>query len=146
MGQKNMHSNLVYPLLQRFVSQALVKQKTEPGERGQTRKVYSLTPLGRRTLIEKISQFSDQDAESESAFHMRVGLFTMLSAEVRVRILAAREAALRQRDQRMAALQQGMELGVYGGEIVQYRRGRVKAELDWIQRLRQFQRKTERVT
>src|SRR5215469_11157680 len=75
LGQENLHSNLVYPMLRRFVLEGLVKQKTAPGERGQTRKIYSLTPLGRRTLIEKISQFSEQDAQSENAFHMRVGFF-----------------------------------------------------------------------
>jgi DNA-binding PadR family transcriptional regulator len=141
LGQQNLHSNLVYPMLRRFVSQGLVKQKTAPGERGQTRKLYSLTPLGRRTLMEKISQFSEQDAESENAFQMRVGFFPLLPPEVREQILAARESALRRQDLRMAGLQQGMELGDYGGEIIQHRREQIKTELDWVQRLRQLQRK-----
>ena len=40
----------------------------------------------------------------------------------------------------MAALQQGMKLGMYGEEIVQHRREHVKAELDWVERLREFQK------
>jgi DNA-binding PadR family transcriptional regulator len=143
LGQESLHSNLVYPLLQRFVSEGMVKQKTEPGERGQTRKIYSLTSLGRRTLMEKITQFGEQDAESESAFHMRVGFFPLLAAEVRARVLAAREAALERHDQRMEGLQQAMELGVYGAEIIQHRRERIKAELNWVARLRQLQRKVK---
>lgn len=141
LGQENLHSNLVYPLLRRFVSQGWVKQKTAPGERGQTRKVYSLTPLGRRTLIEKISDFNEQDARSAEAFQLRVGFFALLPAEVRERILAVREAALQGQDQRMAALEQGMEVGIYGGEIVRHRRQHIKAELEWVRHLRQFQEK-----
>ena len=140
-GQGNLHSNLVYPLLRRFVSEGLVQQETAPGERGQTRKIYSLTPLGRRTLIEKIANFSEQDARSEDAFQLRVGFFLLLPEEARERILSAREAALQEKDQQMAALQQGMPLGVFGGEIVQHRREHIKAELDWVHHLRQFQKK-----
>jgi len=141
LGQDNLHSNLVYPLLRRFVAEGFVKQKTAPGERGQTRKMYSLTPRGRSTLIARISDFTEQDAKSEAAFQLRVGFFLLLSAEVRERILTTREAALQQQDQRMAALQQGMELGIYGTEIVQHRREHIKAELDWVRRLRQLKGK-----
>jgi DNA-binding PadR family transcriptional regulator len=141
LGQENLHPNLVYPLLRRFMSEGLVEQKTAPGERGQTRKLYSLTPLGHRVLIEKINAFNEQDARSPQAFQLRVGFFRLLSPEARERILAAREAALQQQDQRMAALQQGMELGEYGEEIVRHRREHIKAELDWVQRLRQFPEK-----
>lgn len=140
-GQENLHSNLVYPLLRRFVSQGLVKQKIAPGERGQTRKIYSLTPLGRRTLIERISNFDEQDARSAEAFQLRVGFFMLLPPEVRERILAAREAALQRQDQQMATLQQGMEVGIYGEEIVRHRRQHIKAELDWVRHLRRFQEK-----
>ena len=141
LGQENLHSNLVYPMLRRFVSQGLVKQKTVPGERGQTRKVYALTSLGRRTLMEKIAAFTEQDARSSDAFQLRVGFFELLPPEARERIIAAREAALQGKDRQMAALQQNMHLGDYGEEIVRHRREQIKAELDWVGRLRHFQRK-----
>lgn len=141
LGLKNLHSNLVYPMLRRFVSEGLVKQKTAPGERGQTRKVYALTPLGRRTLMEKITAFTEQDAGLPDAFQLRVGFFELLPAEARERILAAREAALQRNDQHMAALEQNMQLGDYGEEIVRHRREGIKLELDWVQQLRRFQKK-----
>jgi DNA-binding PadR family transcriptional regulator len=141
LGQESMHNNLVYPLLRRFVSEGWVKQKSAPGERGQTRKLYALTPLGRRTLIERLSEFGEQEARSPEAFVLRVGLFMVLSPEVRERILNARENALRARDERFATLQQGMELGVYGGDIVRYLRQGIKTELSWISRLRQLEKK-----
>lgn len=141
LGQGNLHNNLVYPLLRRFVSEGLVTQKVAPGERGQTRKVYALTALGRRTLIERLSKYSEEDTRSSDAFLWRVGLFGVLSPEVRERILGAREKALRARDERLATLQQGMELGMYGGDIVGHLRKAIHADLSWIRHLRQLQKK-----
>lgn len=135
LGQTNLHSNIVYPLLRRFVSQGLIRQTTGPGERGQTRKLYSLTPLGRRTLIERISDFNEQDARSVEAFQLRVGMFSLIAPELRERILSVRAAALQAQEQRLAALQKGMELGFYGGEVVQHRREWVQSELAWVHRL-----------
>lgn len=135
LGQESMHSNLVYPLLRRFVSEGWVKQKSAPGERGQTRKLYTLTDLGRRTLIERLGKYSEQDARSPEAFLVRVGLFGVLSPEVRERILNMRETVLRTRDERLARLQGGMDLGVYGGDIVCHLRQEIAAELRWIRHL-----------
>lgn len=143
LGQEMLHSNLVYPLLRRFVSQGWVRQKTAPGERGQTRKLYSLTPLGIRTLTERISQFSEQDARSEDAFQLRVGLFPLLSPETRTRILTAREKALQARKEKLVTLEKNMELGLYGGEVVRHLRERIQAEMAWVGHLHQLQRKQE---
>src|SRR5262249_48809905 len=140
-GQGNMHNNLVYPLLRRFVSEGLVTQRKVQGERGQTRKVYELTALGRRTLLERLSQYSEEDALEREPFLLRVGLFGMLPSEVCERILATREKALQARDQRLATLQKGMELGVYGGDIVAHMREANAAELDWVRHLRQLHKK-----
>lgn len=143
LGQDKLHSNLVYPLLRRFVSEGLIKQKIAPGERGQTRKLYSLTPLGHRTLVERLTEFSEQDARSADAFQLRVGFFLLLPAEVRQRVLSARETALRSQDEKLAALQKAMDLGLYGGEVVHHLRERNQAELDWVRHLRQLQKKQE---
>jgi len=75
------------------------------------------------------------------AFQLRVGFFPLLPTKAREQILGAREAALERQDQRMAALEEGMELGGYGGEIIQHRREQIKAELDWVHRLNQLQKK-----
>ncbi|SRR6266700_327925 len=141
LGQRDLHNNLVYPLLRRFVSEGLVTQKVVPGKRGQTRKLYALTMQGRRTLIERLSEYSEQDAQSSDAFLWRVGLFGVLSLDVRERILAAREKALRTKDEHLSALQQAVKLGVYGGDIVDHLRETIQTDLNWIRHLRQFQKK-----
>src|SRR5262249_34320588 len=136
-GQGNLHNNLVYPLLRRFMVEGLVVQKEAKGERGQTRKLYALTTLGRRTLVARLSEYSEQEALQPEPFLLRVGLFMVLEPEVCERILSTREKALRGQDQQMAALQQGMNLGIYGGDVVNHLREGIAAELDWIRRLRQ---------
>jgi len=141
LGHGAMHNNLVYPLLRRFVSEGLVTQRAAEGERGQMRKLYALTALGRRTLIERLSQYSEQDAVQAEPFLIRVGLFMVLAPEVCEQILTAREKALGARDQRLAALQQKMDLGIYGGDIVGHLRAQIDAELNWISHLRQLQKK-----
>lgn len=135
-GQGELHNNLVYPLLRRFMANKWVTKKTLPGERGQNRQQYAITALGRQTLIERIRTFTEQDARSEDAFRVRVGFFEMLSGEDRERILQAREGALRSRDRILSNLQEAMDLGEYAGVVVGFLREQTEAELAWIARLR----------
>jgi DNA-binding PadR family transcriptional regulator len=140
-GQGTLHNNLVYPLLRRFTAEGWVTKQTVPGERGQKRQQYAITPLGRRMLLERLSSFTEQDARSEESFRGRVGFFELLPAEARERILGLREGFLQGRDERLAALQKNMDLGVYGGEVVIFLRAQVKIELAWIGRLRRLRSK-----
>jgi hypothetical protein len=45
---------------------------------------------------------------------------------------------LQRRYQRLEALQDNMELGKYGGEIVRYMCKQINMERDWIQRIRRI--------
>src|SRR5215472_2228236 len=139
-GQGNLHNNLVYPMLRRFVTEGLVTQKKVEGERGQTRKLYALTPLGYRTLIQRLSQYGEQDALQPEPFLMRVGLFMALAPAVREQILSTREMVLHEHDRRLETLQQNLDLGLYGGEVVAHLREGFAAELNWIRRLRKLQK------
>ena len=108
-GQGALHNNLVYPLLRRFMANKWVTKKTVPGERGQRRQQYAITPLGRQTLMDRLRDFCEQHARSEDEFRVRVGFFAMLAAEDRERILQLREGALRSRDHILSNLQKEME-------------------------------------
>jgi DNA-binding PadR family transcriptional regulator len=140
MGQESLHSNLVYPTLKRFLQERWVSKKAVPGERGQTRQQYGITAEGRRYLFERLSEFTEADAASEGAFHLRVGLFGALKAEVRENILARRAHRLQRRDESLAVLQSKMELGKFGGEIVQHMRKQIEMQLEWIRHLRRMTR------
>jgi DNA-binding PadR family transcriptional regulator len=141
MGQA-LHNNLVYPSLRRFLEEGWVSKKAVPGERGQTRQQYVLSAEGRRHLFERLSEFSEADASSESAFHLRVGLFPALKPEIRENILGRREAWLQSRDQNLAALQANLELGKFGGEIVRHMRKQIEIELEWSRHLRRIAKLT----
>jgi DNA-binding PadR family transcriptional regulator len=138
LGKPDMHNNLVYPLLRRFVARKWVTRRRTAGERGQTRQVYSLTPLGRTALVDRIRRLDD--ASCSQSFRLRVELFGILDLSAREQILAAREKYLQGREQRLALLQTGMDIGRYGSEVARFVRRQISAELAWIARLRRLNR------
>jgi len=138
LGQGAMHNNLIYPMLRRFTAEGWVSKKTAPGERGQTRLQYALTPLGRRELVVRLSEFGEAEASSFVGFMTRAGMFEVLEPPVRERILKQRETYLQGREERLAGLGQRMDLGTYGGEVVRYLIEQIHSELGWIRRLRRL--------
>jgi DNA-binding PadR family transcriptional regulator len=136
LGQEAIHNNLVYPLLRRFVSKKWVSRKSVPGERGQTRQQYALTPLGRKDLISRLSSFTENDARGSAPFRLRVAMFSLLGPQTRHQILDTRERVLKAHTQKLHAIQQNFELGPYAGEVVSHFRAESSAELEWIARLR----------
>jgi DNA-binding PadR family transcriptional regulator len=139
LGQGAMHNNLVYPLLRRFSAEGWVTKKSVPGERGQTRLQYAITALGRRELVARLSEFGKEDASSFGGFITRVGMFEVLEAPVRGRILNQRESYLREREEKLVSLRKSMDLGIYGGEVVRYLIAQIHSELGWIGRLRRIE-------
>jgi|SRR5579872_983211 len=142
MGQDDLHNNVVYPMLRRFLEEGWVTKKSVPGKRGQTRQQYALTPEGRRYFFERMNAFSEADATSAEAFHLRVGIFEGLTIETRERVLSGREKYLCGRDQKLDALHHNMELGKFGGEIVRYMRKQIEMEQQWIRHLRRIAKTT----
>jgi DNA-binding PadR family transcriptional regulator len=134
-GTPNLHNNVVYPLLKRFVENRWVSRRSARGERGQTRAVYALTGPGRRHLLEQLASFTDKEAASDNDFHLRLGLFAFLTPEARQAILARREQYLSIREANLKALQQGMDLGEWGGRVVEFRLSRIGLERGWIAKL-----------
>ena len=139
-GQEVLHSNIVYPLLRRFVAQGWVTQRETGGERGQTRLMYALTAAGRRALHEGAARFTEADAKSEAAFRLRVGLFAILEQDARARILAARKAQLEREAAKYAAMEDRIEFDTFSGEVVRWIRDGIARELAWIGRLGRLSR------
>src|SRR3984885_16355968 len=128
LGHDEMHNNLVYPLLRRFTTEGWVTKKSMPGERGQTRQQYAITALGRRELVTRLSEFGEADASSFSRFITRVGMFALLEEQVRARILQQRESYLQHREERLTAMRQNVDGGIYGGEVVRYLIEQIESE------------------
>ncbi len=142
MGQSPLHNNTVYPLLRRFLNEKWVSKKEVPGERGQKRQQYALTAEGRRYLFERLNQFTDDDAASEEAFNIRVGLFGALKPEAREDILSRRESYLSRRDQALQTMLSNMDVGKFGGEIVRHMRKQIEMESEWVRHLRRLTQKS----
>ncbi|HEY1801263.1 MAG TPA: helix-turn-helix transcriptional regulator [Terriglobales bacterium] len=140
IGQQAIHNNLVYPLLRRFMSKGWVSKKVVPGERGQTRQQYTLTAAGRKELIARLSTFDEQEARSGDEFRVRVGLFAVLPHEVRERILKRRKEYLHGQTEKFARLQENIEVGTYGGEVIDHLRQMGSLQLKWIERLQRLEK------
>jgi len=140
LGQQTLHNNLVYPLLRQFMKKKWVRQRMVPGERGQTRNQYSLTALGRKELRARLSSFTDQDARSEESFRLRVGMFWFLDSEVRLEILEARARFVRGRIVVLTNVQNNFPLDRYAQEVTTHMRAEAESEINWIERLRRFEK------
>ncbi len=135
-GTAEVHNNIVYPLLRRFTSQGFVRKKVVRGERGQNRQLYSLTPLGRETIIQRLREYREQESRSPEGFLLRVGMFGVLKIAERARILDERERVLLARAASLSRIKSEMKVDAYGGEVIRYLLERIRFESDWIKRLR----------
>jgi DNA-binding PadR family transcriptional regulator len=134
-GKREMHNNLVYPLLKRFVHEGWVRQYESAGQRGQTREVYSLTSKGKQALLQRLGAFTDKDAPSADAFCLRTGLFGVLEAEKRRGVLETRGKWLKKRAERLATIAKSMSLDNWAKETVRHLRNQVEAEQKWLAHL-----------
>ena len=134
-GKRDMHNNLVYPLLRRFVENGWVSKRQAAGQRGQTRELYALTAKGKQELLRRLADFTEKETPSEDEFHLRVGLFAVLDAETRSRILAKRDRWLAEREEALARILGSVDPGMWGGEVIEFRREQARAERAWIARL-----------
>jgi DNA-binding PadR family transcriptional regulator len=138
LGAGAMHNNLVYPLMKKFVAQGWVRRRSEPGERGQTRTVYSLTPGGKQELLRRLNQFGEKEAASGAEFRVRVGLFALLDHAARLRVAAARDRWLAVREEHFDGIRNGlrtMNATEWGREVVEFLLGEVRQERRWIKSL-----------
>jgi DNA-binding PadR family transcriptional regulator len=135
-GHGEMHNNLVYPLLKRFVVQGWVSRRSASGQRGQTREMYVLTAKGKRELIRSLGNLSEKDASSPSSFRFRVSLFPLLHPSTRETILLAREAWLTKRGQNLARISEASGAEGWAAEVIDFMKTEIHTEQAWVERLR----------
>lgn len=138
LGEKELHNNIVYPLLHRLEKEKWISSRVVPGSRGQTRREYALTRTGRKELLRRAASPTDKEIESSPAFLFRVGLFPTLTPEQRLHILSVREKVLQAKEQQIARMRRELDLGAYGGEVVNFFQRRTRLELAWIRHLRRL--------
>jgi DNA-binding PadR family transcriptional regulator len=143
-GQRAMHNNLVYPLLRRFVENGWVSKRRSEGQRGQTREIYALTAKGKQELLRRLADYPQNELASDNAFRFRVGLFGVLDAETRQRILASRDEFLASREEGLARISATVDAAPWGAEVVRFYRTQIRDERAWIASLaRRVKRETK---
>jgi DNA-binding PadR family transcriptional regulator len=135
-GRKEMHNNLIYPLLKRFVAEGWVSRRTVEGERGQTRELYALTAKGKQELLAQLGELSEKEAGNREACSLRVGLFSVLPKEARLKIIEVRDRWLADREANLARIAAEMRVGEWGGQSLRFIQTQVKAERKWLEGLR----------
>ncbi|HVH88333.1 MAG TPA: PadR family transcriptional regulator [Terriglobales bacterium] len=134
-GNRVMHPNIVYPLLKKFVQNGWVEQSSVPGQRGQTRKQYRITPVGRKHLLEQLAIFTQQDASDDGAFLFRVAFFDALPKQRCLEILDARRLFLDSRAVELTELSQQAQAKSFGAVALDRVRALVHEELRWLRKL-----------
>jgi DNA-binding PadR family transcriptional regulator len=138
-GQDEMHNNLVYPLLRRFMENAWVVKRTTDGQRGQKRDLYALTSKGKLELLQRLSRFTEKEASSDNEFRLRVGLFSLLDRDTRRRILEERERFLERRQGRLMSIQtavMGMNVDAWACSVPRFYLSQIRAERKWVAALK----------
>jgi len=137
-GKAEVHNNLVYPLLKRFVAEGWVGRHKAAGKRGQTREVYSLTSKGKRVLLDRLAGFGEKEAASAEAFCLRTGMFGVLDPEQRLEIMKVRDKWLQGRAQKLAAIARNMPLDEWARETVGYLQRQAEEERKWLAGLKRL--------
>jgi DNA-binding PadR family transcriptional regulator len=131
-GQRDLHNNIVYPLLKKFVEAGWVGKRTAAGERGQTRELYALTRNGKTEIVRRLAEFGEKEACRSGEFRLRVGLFAILDSQTRKNILAQRDRWLTGHEEKLTRLGQKLRVGKWGGEVVKFMLKEICNERKWI--------------
>ena len=97
-------NNSLYPALHRFEKAGAVTHAVDAQDGRPSRKVYTITELGRGLFHDLISSLPAAVAGNEEEFLIRLGFFDEVSAQDRAAILAARAAALDEKIAQVGAL------------------------------------------
>jgi len=88
------NNNTLYPMLKKMVASGLISMTVQEQENKPAKKIYELTEKGKEKLFDMINDFTEEDAASDDAFHIRVAYFQFLPKESIKKILDCREEYL----------------------------------------------------
>jgi DNA-binding PadR family transcriptional regulator len=134
-GADGMPNNVVYPSLKKFMQSGWVEQKTVPGDRGQQRKQYRMTPAGRKYLLEQLASFGEREAGDDGAFLFRVAFFDVLPKRKRDAIVAARKLFLISRARQLSELREVGRPNSFNAVALDRVQAVVESELRWVEQL-----------
>lgn len=87
-------NNSLYPLLRRLEERGAVTKQVETTQGRPARNTYALTPAGHGLFHELVTTLSADQAGRDEDFLLRLGFFDEMTADERLGLLTARDAAL----------------------------------------------------
>ncbi|MFD2419470.1 PadR family transcriptional regulator [Amycolatopsis pigmentata] len=97
-------NNSLYPTLRRFVDAGAVLRSAEDQEGKPPRHVYTITDVGRELLRDTLADLPADVADNDSEFLARLANFAWLEPTEQLRVLDARDLALKRERTRLAGL------------------------------------------
>jgi DNA-binding PadR family transcriptional regulator len=134
-GNGQLHNNVIYPSLRKFVQNGWVEQSSVPGDRGQQRKQYRISAAGKKYLLEQVGTLDQHQASDEGAFLLRLALFDVLPQTKREAIISTRKSFLTARTAELSQLREAAQPGSFGVVALDRVRHRVRDELRWIRQI-----------
>jgi DNA-binding PadR family transcriptional regulator len=132
-----LNNNSLYPALRRFTEAGAVTMTAEAQEGRPPRHVYELTDLGRELLHDLIAELPADQAGDDLEFLTRLGQFSFLEPEERLKILSARDAALSELVARLESLTERAGGEHWSSLVTRELIRRTEDEREWLRRLSQ---------
>ena len=99
-----LNNNALYPALRRFEEAGAVTRTAHAQQGRPAKLVYELTDVGHELLHDMLADLPPDAAQDDTEFMTRLGQFSLLTEPERLAVLAARDSALAERLDRLAAL------------------------------------------
>ncbi|MQY26246.1 PadR family transcriptional regulator [Nocardia aurantia] len=131
-----LNNNALYPALRRFEEAGAVTKESEQSPGRPVRHVYTLTPTGRELLQDLLAELPPDQAATEAEFLTRAAHFAMLTVPERMRVLDARERAVRRQLDQVRGQAARTTPVEWGRRIAEEMVRRGEAELVWLAELR----------
>jgi DNA-binding PadR family transcriptional regulator len=131
-----LNNNALYPALRRFEEAGAVTKASEQQPGRPARLVYTLTDIGRELLQDLLADLSPEQAADDGEFLSRVATFAMLPVADRLRVLDAREEAVRRHGEMLRGLAVRTAGRDWADLVTSEMIRRCTAEIDWLATLR----------
>jgi len=135
-----LHNNSLYPALRRFEEAGAVLKTSHPQQGRPPKLVYELTDVGRELLHDMLADLPADQAGDDTEFMTRLGQFEFLAPAERLAVIDARDAALAERQGRLAGLREKSAGQTWSNLVTAEVISRTERERSWLLRLRELAR------
>jgi DNA-binding PadR family transcriptional regulator len=133
-----LNNNSLYPALRRFEEAGAVTRTAHEQQGRPAKLVYELTEIGHELLHDLLADLPPDAAQDDTEFMTRLGQFSFLTGPERLAVLAARDRALAERQERLGALRERADSERWSTLVTDDLLRRTKQERQWLAGLREL--------